>query len=263
VNAFEAGEVQAVLHGTRVRSADGPRVSVEAIVPAESIRTTVVVVQLRRVLSTLETMERNNRAAFIDVATLPVPDKTDASPYFGFTYTVLVPLLLFLPPFISGAVAVDAVTEEIERGTLELLRVAPVSLVDIVDGKALGLIALAPAQVLLWLGLLAANGITVGHPVTVLGYVTGVATFVVAIGIVLGLATRRRRRAQLLYSTIVLATFGLAAVLPEHPATTVTKLAISSASPVTFAHAAVGFTVAMATALVTRRYVTGLSAETL
>lgn len=33
-------------------------------------------------------------------------------PYFGFTYTVLVPLLTFLPVFLSGSIAVDAITEE-------------------------------------------------------------------------------------------------------------------------------------------------------
>jgi len=261
--AFDDGRVQAVLHGTVASGDAGTRVEVEATVPAENLRTTVVVVQLRRALTTLEAVERDRRAAHLDLRTLETPDRVDASPYFGFTYTVLIPLLLFLPPFISGSVAVDSITEELERGTLEILRVAPVSLVDVVDGKGLGLTLLAPAQVVLWLGLLAVNGITVGNPLALLALVTAITTLVVTIGVGLGVALGQRRQAQLLYSTVVLVLFGLAAGLPEHPATTVAKLAVESGTLATLAH--VGFFVALAVtaAVVARRYVAGLSADAL
>jgi len=57
--------------------------------------------------------------------------------------------------------------------------------------------------------------------------------------------------------------FGLAAGLPEHPATTVAKLAVESGTLATLAH--VGFFVALAVsaAVVARRYVAGLSADAL
>ncbi len=105
---------------------------------------------------------------------MPLPDTVSASQYFGFTYATLIPLLLFLPPFISGSVAVDTVTEELERGTMELLRVAPVSLLDIIDGKALGMVLLAPAQALMWLALLSTNGIAVSNPAAILLFITAV-----------------------------------------------------------------------------------------
>ena len=167
----------------------------------------------------------------------------------------MIPLLLFLPPFISGSVAVDSVTEEIERGTLELLRAAPVSLVDVVEGKALAMVALAPAQVALWIALLALNGTTVANPVAVLLFVTAVATIVVVSGVVVGLRFGRRRPAQLLYSVVTLVVFGAAVVLPEHPASTAAKLAIDSPTLTTYGHVLGYVIVAAALYALSRRYV--------
>jgi len=263
LTAFDDGRVQAVLLGRSVSTDTGTRIEVEAIAPAENLRTTMVVVQLRRVLSTLEDRERAERAASLSYRPIDPPARTDGSPYYGFTYTILVPLLVFLPPFISGSITVDAITEELEQGTLELLRVAPVSLTDVVDGKAAGMILLAPVQVVLWIALLAVNGISVDNPLALLVLVSAVTTVVVAVGVLLGLVMRTRQQAQLLYSTLVLALFGLAALLPEHPATTVARLAVGSGTTGTIAHVGFFAAVAVAVALGTRRYVGGIDPGTL
>ena len=249
--------------GTLRRGEDGTTVDVVAVAPAESIRTTFVVVQVREVMTAFERAERLERAPHLDFQPVGVPEGAGASPYFGFTYTVLLPLLLFLPPFISGSVAVDAITEEIERGTLELLRVAPVSLVDIVDGKATGMILLAPLQAALWIGLLVLNGIAVGNVPALLAFVAAIATIVVVLGLVLGLATARRRQAQLLYSVFVIVLFGMAVALPEHPATTVAKLAVDSPTGVTFAHVAGAVVAAAALYAVARRFAGRIDPESL
>jgi ABC-type Na+ efflux pump permease subunit len=231
------------------------RITVEVLAPEENIRTTVIVTEVRDLLEAVERNERIARADNLDRQTVPVPNGVDASPYFGFTYTVLVPLLLFLPPFISGSIAVDAFTEELERGTLELLRVAPVTLVDIVDGKAMGMVAIAPIQAALWIALLGVNGIRVANPVPLLVLVTAFATVVVVLGLLLGLLAGRRRQAQLLYSVVVLLVFGTLVFLPEHPATTVAKLAVDSPTTVTYLHVA-GYAAAAAGAYVLARAVT-------
>jgi len=264
MRAFDGGQVNAVLVGQRQATGSGTIIQVDAVAPAENLRTTLIVVQLRSVLTQLERTERFDRARFIEeFRPIELPDSVDASPYFGFTYTVLLPLLLFLPPFISGSVAVDAVTEEIERGTLELLRIAPVSLVDIVDGKAAGMILLAPLQAALWLLLLGFNGIAVDNVAALLGFVTAIATVVVVIGVVLGLVTARRRQAQLLYSVLVIVFFGAAVLLPEHPATTVAKLAVDSPTAATFGHVAGFVAVAVVLYGLTRRFAGRLDPESL
>jgi len=226
VAAFEQDRVQGVV----VATYEGPegRIEVRATAPEGSLRTTLVVTQLREALEALEREERQRRSDHLENRLLGLPPEVSASPYYAFTYTVLLPLLLFLPVFISGSIAVDAVTEEVERGTLELLRVAPASFVAILDGKAGAAIALAPAQAALWLGLLAANGITIRNPVALLVLVLALAMGFVALALGLSLLSPSRQRAQLLYSTAILVVFGGATVLPEHPTTTVARLAVGS-----------------------------------
>ena len=174
--AFEVDRVQAVVE---VRNEDG-RLRVTATAPASSLRKTVVVVRLRGALEVLERTERVERSANTERTLVPVPPEVDASPYLGFSYTVLVPLLLFLPVFISGSVAVDSITEEVERGTLELLRVSPLSLAEIVEGKGLAAAVLAPAQALLWVTLLSANGIPVSNVPSLVVFVAALSVLVVA-----------------------------------------------------------------------------------
>jgi len=262
--AFQERRVDALLNARYVPGPDGgERIAVTARIPEGSIRSTLIVVEVRRVLSTLERQERLSRTDSLENDPVPLPEEADASPYFGFTYTVLIPLLLFLPAFISGSVAVDIITEEMERGTLELLRVAPVSLLDIVDGKALGMVLLAPAQALLWVLLLTVNGIDVANVVAVLAFVTAVAGIVVTVGVVLGVATAQRRPAQLLYSVLTLVIFGLAVLLPEHPATTMAKLAVDSPTLLTYAHVVGAVVFAVTVYAAARRYVRSVDASAL
>ena len=256
-SAFDRGGVDAVLHAT---SRDD-RIAVSASVPQSSLRKTVIVVQLRAALQRLERTDRAERSEFLSVDPLALPPQADASPYFGFSYVVVLPLLVFLPVFISGAVVVDSLTEEIERNTLELLRVAPVSLGGIVEGKAGLLAALAPLQVALWIVLLELNDIPVHRIALLVTLTAALAVLAVSFAAALALAIPVRQRAQLTYSLGALAAFAAAAALPEHPATTVALLAIGSATGVTLAHVAGYAVVAVLAALSVRRYVTGIPPE--
>jgi ABC-2 type transport system permease protein len=225
--AFETGTVDAVLLADRRAG----RVFVTATAPDNNVQTTVIVVQLRDTLSAFERSERADRSAFLSSTPLDLPPRTRSPPYYGFTYTVLLPLLCFLPVFISGSMTVDSLTEEFDRGTLELLRAAPISTVDIVDGKVWAAGALAPAQTALWIGLLGANGTTVRHPVAILVVVAALALLVVTLGATIALLAPDRRAAQFLYSVGVLAAFGGATLLPSNPVTTVARLAVDSVGP--------------------------------
>jgi ABC-type Na+ efflux pump permease subunit len=225
--AFRTGRVDAVLLTDRRAG----RVFVTATVPDGNVRTTVIVVQLRDALSAFERDERDERSASLSSMPLDLPPRTSSPPYYGFTYTVLLPLLCFLPVFISGSMTVDSLTEEFDRGTLELLRVAPVSTVDIVDGKVWAAGALAPAQTALWIAMLHLNGTTVRNPVAILVVVAALALLVVTLGATIALLAPDRRAAQFLYSVGVLGAFGGATLLPANPVTTVARLAVDSVGP--------------------------------
>lgn len=224
-NPTTSGQPHAVVVATR--SADG-RISVTTTLPDESIQTTLLTVQLQKAFRALERQERERNADALPFIPLSLPDEGEANPYFGFTYTVLVPLLLFLPVFISGSIAVDSISEEIERGTLELLRVSPVTLTGIIDAKLLATATLAPIQAGLWLLLLELNGTTIKNLLPLLVLVSALSAVVVAFGMAIALLTPDRRQAQLVYSMSLLALFAAAVFLPEHPANTVAKLAIGS-----------------------------------
>jgi ABC-type Na+ efflux pump permease subunit len=226
VGAFSAGRVDAVLLAER----QGGRAFVTAVAPENDIRTTLVVVQVREALRAYERAERAERTGWLDRRPLALPERTRSSPYYGFTYTVLVPLLVFLPVFISGSIAVDSITEEIDRGTLELLRVAPVSLADIVDGKLLAAAGIAPLQSALWLALLSLNGTSVGRPGVLVLVAAALAVAVTGAGAAIALTAPDRRAAQFLYSLCVLGLFGATTLLPGDPANTVARLAVGSAT---------------------------------
>ena len=225
--AFDRGEVDAVLLADRRAG----RVFVSATVPDGNVRTTIIVVQLRDALSTFERVERADRSAQLSATPLGLPPRSGASPYYGFSYTVLLPLLCFLPVFISGSMTVDSLTEEVERGTLELLRVAPVSTVDIVDGKVWAAVGIAPAQAALWVALLDLNGTSVRHPVAVLVVVAALALLVVTLAATIALLAPDRRAAQFLYSVGVLVALGGATLLPVNPVNSVARLAVDSVGP--------------------------------
>lgn len=231
LETFQQGDIDAVLAADR--TSDG-RVRVSVTVPDATIETTVIVAQVRETLRAYERAERAERVEYLSTSPLALPSQAPSSPYFGFSYTVLVPLLLLLPAFIGGSVTVDSLTEEIDRGTMELLRVAPLSAADIVDGKLLASVVLAPIQATLWIALLTVNGTPVANAPTLLVLVTAFALAVAGLGAAVALVSPDRRAAQFLYSVGVLVLFGGASLLPGSPANTIARLAIGSADTAIF-----------------------------
>lgn len=228
--AFDDGQVQAVFE-TMIRE---DRIEVVLTAPEGSLETTLVVAEGQQALRALERTQRLERSAQLSVQPLELPAESGGNPYFDFTYTVLIPLLVFLPVFISGSITVDSITEEIDRGTLELLRVAPISLTEIVDGKALAMIAIAPIQAALWLALLAYNGVAISNPGWLVALASASAVIVVGLAVMVSLLTVDRQPAQLLFAVGVLLLFGAASLLPGSPANTAALLAIGSASLSTY-----------------------------
>jgi len=233
--SFESETADAALV---VDDGGGSGVNVTVVAPRSSLRTTLVVSAARDLLQRYEDAVRESQAASLGVDTVGVP-RGGASPYYGFTYAVLVPLLMFLPVFISGSIAADSVTEEFERGTLDLLRVSPLSEAGVFDGKTAAPLAVAPVQAALWLGLLSLNGVTVSSPVALLVLVTGVTAAAVGFGAAVALRFRERKQAQFVYSVGITAFFAVTFALPESSANSVARLAAGSATAATYGHVAV------------------------
>jgi ABC-2 type transport system permease protein len=226
--AFQNGHTDAVLIANRGTNG---RTSVQATVPDGNVQTTLVVVELRETLRAFERTERDRALAAgrLESAPLALPPEQRSNPYYDFTYTVLVPLLIFLPVFISGSITVDSITEELDSGTLSLLRVAPLSFADILDGKLLAAALLAPVQALLWMGLLTLNGTQIANLAVLIGLVCVLSVFMTAIGVIVSLLAPDRRIAQPAYSVCALGFVGAGTALPHGPVNTIARLAIDSA----------------------------------
>ncbi len=250
IAAFESGEVDAVVLTERL---DDDRIQVNVTAPEGSFRTTMVVVELQGLLREYETTLRQDRAVHLERTPVALPDPVQSTPYFGFTYTVLLPLLMFMPVFVGGSVAVDSLAEEVERGTLELLRASPVPLSAIVDGKLLAAAAPVPVQAALWIGLLRFNGTTVAHVPELLAFVTALATAVSAVGLGVAVALRDRRLAQFLYSSGLLVLFGATLLLPENPPNVVARFAVGTPGPGTYASLAGAVVLAVIAVVALRR----------
>jgi len=258
--AFHAYAADAVVVADRT---DDGGISTVVTAPDSNVETTVIVVQLQAVLQAYESNERDARSAYLEEPPLPLPDRTGSSPYFTFTYTVLIPLLVFLPVFISGSITVDSITEEIDRGTLELLRVAPVTLTDIVDGKALAAVAIAPVQALCWLLLLELNGTPIANIGSILALMTALTVIVVGVAVAIAVVAPDRRAAQLLYSIAVLALFGGATAMAGGPTNAVARLAIDSADLTTYVTVAVYVGLAVITYLGVRGVLSRVDVDTI
>lgn len=256
--AFEQGSVDAVMYGTV--NASGV-VHVTAIAPEGAFRTTLVVVELRDALGRLERILRRQYADRLIREPIPVPQRGTGSQLYSLAYTVLVPLLVLLPAFIAGSIAVDSLAEEIERGTMELLRVSPATPTAIFDGKAVTAIASAPVQAVAWIALLHLNGTSVGYPGTILVVVTAYTTVAVALGMAIGAAVPRRRDAQLLYSFATLVVLAVATVTPASPVNVIAKLGIATPTPVTWVAVLASVIVAGLAYLLSRRTVVDTLAD--
>jgi len=149
---------------------------------------------------------------------------------------VLIPVLVFLPVFISGSLVVDSITEEIDEGTFELLRVAPRHARRDRRREGAGGGRDRPRTgAPVWLLLLRVNGTPVANVPSILVLMTALTTLVVALAIAISALAPDRRAAQFLYSIGVLVLFGGATAMAGGPANAVARLAIDSADVTTTA----------------------------
>ncbi|HUR60960.1 MAG TPA: ABC transporter permease [Candidatus Thermoplasmatota archaeon] len=202
LQGFEEGRFDAVVQESI--DPDGVR-AITLLVPEGELKSTLLVTQFRDLLQTYERDLREARQGNLThrMLELPATVRQGVVPY-PFVYATLVPLLLLTPVFLSGAVAGDAFSSEIQNRTLLLLRSSPLSLQRILLGKMLVPLLLAPLQFLLWAGLLALNGL----PVLGLGWLVllslALTLLLCSIGFTLAARLRRDGPTQAAYALVAI-----------------------------------------------------------
>ncbi|MBK8781826.1 MAG: ABC transporter permease [Anaerolineales bacterium] len=155
--------------------------------------------------------------------------KGKPSTSYEFVYSVLIPMLMFFPAFVSGSMSVDSLTEEVENKTLQTLLSTPLSINGMVSAKILASVILSFVQCLAWIALLQMNGIVIqntGWILLLAAVVAGITSTAAMLGAVM---LQDRERSQFIYSLLLLAGAGISTLLNTSPITALSRLAIGDA----------------------------------
>lgn len=228
LQAFREGRLGAVVEETL--DEDGVR-HLGILLPDGTIEATLLLTQFKGLL---QEYEGDLRVAGQDRLTqqlLQAPQPTSSrGASYAFTYATLVPLLVLTPIFLSGAIAGDAFVHEVQTRTLLILRATPLSGAGLLLGKLLVPVLLAPAQVLLWMGLLTLNGIAVPGLPLLLGLSLVLALLMAGVGIALASLIRHEGQVQATYALLVLV-LGVSSLLLPHDPLNLLALAATAAMP--------------------------------
>ena len=163
----------------------------------------------------------------IDVRYTDLKGKPSTS--FEFVYSVLIPMLMFFPAFVSGSMSVDSITEEVENNTLQTLLSAPLTLNGMIGAKIVAAVIISILQCIAWLTLLQLNGIAIqntGWILLLALIIAGITSTSAALGAVL---LKDRERSQFIYSLMLLAAAAISTLLNLSPITAMSRLAIGDA----------------------------------
>ncbi len=155
--------------------------------------------------------------------------KGKPSTSFEFIYSVLLPMLMLFPAFVSGSMSVDSLTEEVENNTLQTLLSAPLSLNAMISAKITSSVIIAIVQCIAWLSLLRLNEIDIqnsGWILLLALIVAGITSTFAVLGAVL---LKDRERSQFIYSLSLLAAAAISTLLNVSPITALSRLAIGDA----------------------------------
>lgn len=226
--AFRAGRLDVLVQETG--GAENEPHVVTLLIPKDELRTTALVTKMKELLADYERTLRREREDRLATTVVYVDAPGRATPFFSFTYSVLLPILIITPVFISGSIVADNLTQEVNTRTLELLRSAPVRAGQIFAGKLLTPILLAPAQALLWILLLRLNGVEVHFALPLVVLAAALATTLTSLSAALALTVRRQGEAQLAYSLVVLLLALVSLLADPNPFNLIARLAVGSAS---------------------------------
>jgi ABC-type Na+ efflux pump permease subunit len=238
IEAFEEGRISAVIHTSEN---DEGQVIANVVAPEKGLSSTLVVVRTQSILENFGQNLRQERSNQIkDVQTIDIDGPVSSQPPFtSFIYTVLIPLLLFLPSFISGAIVIDSIIEDKKTGMMEMLRTSPISSNELVIGKLLTPLLLGPVQIFVWLVLLNLNGISIDRPEIIILIGAGLTGIAIGCAVSVTRFFQDRGLAQFAYSSVLVLILGLSTLLPELPTTTIARLGLGSYDQVTLGLSAV------------------------
>ncbi len=220
-NAFQSSKIDVVMS---IPQANAGIVDMDLFLPESDTQSTIALMALNDPLKEAENYLR--RMNGIEMNYTDIEGKSHTS--YEFLYSIIIPLLMFLPALIAGSIVTDTISEELEHKTLDTLWAAPVSLHQIFSSKIFAAILTAFVQCVLWIILLQWNAFPVENFLNVLGLSVIIAATLACIAALIGLYFKDRERAQFVYSIALLLTAGLSYLLDPSPFNLITRLAMGN-----------------------------------
>jgi ABC-2 type transport system permease protein len=220
--AYYRGEVLAIVDTPQ--AANG-LTEIKLYLPESDTVSSLVRLVIQEPLKQYENVLRTQKGIDVRYADL----KGRPSTSFEFVYSVLIPLLMFFPAFVSGSMTTDSITEEVENNTLQTLLSAPLTINRLVGAKMTSSVILAIVQCMAWLTLLQWNRISIQNPGWILllaVIVAGITSTFAALSAVL---LRDRERSQFIYSLMLLTAVAVGTLLNLSPIVTLSRLALGDA----------------------------------
>ena len=220
--AYYRGEVLAIVDTPQ--NANG-LTEIKLYLPESDTISSLVHLVLQEPLKQYENVLRTQKGINVRYADL----KGKPSISFEFVYSVLMPLLMFFPAFVSGSMTADSITEEVENNTLQTLLSAPLTINGMVGAKIISSVILSILQCIAWLTLLQWNGIAIqntGWILLLAVVVAGITSTFAALSAVL---LEDRERSQFIYSLMLLTAAAVSTLLNLSPIITLSRLALGDA----------------------------------
>jgi len=221
-DAYYRGEVLAIVDTPQ--NANG-LTEIKLYLPESNTISSLVHLVLQEPLKQYENVLRAQKGIEVRYTDL----KGRPSTSFEFVYSVLIPLLMFFPAFVSGSMTADSLTEEVENNTIQTLLSAPLTLNGMVGAKIISSIILSILQCIAWLTLLQWNGVAIqntGWILLLAVVVAGITSTFAALSAVL---LKDRERSQFIYSLMLLTAAAISTLLNLSPIVTLSRLALGDA----------------------------------
>ncbi|MDD3406577.1 MAG: ABC transporter permease [Methanomicrobium sp.] len=160
--------------------------------------------------------------------TIEIPPAGPSGDFYEFVYGLLIPLLLFMPAIISGALIIDLITEEYQENTLETLMSTTVTFPEMIWGKIAACFILVPLQAAGWLALLIINGISISGVAPILLHLSAASLILVLIGALCALKYHERTNSQFVFSAAIVVILLIFLALPMNTANIIVRLSVES-----------------------------------
>lgn len=217
-DAFESGYVDTVLF---IPEGNDGVVDMKLILPELDAMETVILMVLQEPLERYENYLREINGVQLNYMNLTGKPHTT----YEFLYSLIVPMLMLFPAFIAGSIVVDAVAEEFENKTFDILQSAPVSVNELFASKMAAAIVTSVVQCAMWAGLLRLNNLLIQNLGLVLLLSLILTAFISVGAAIIALYFKDRERSQFIYSIVLIAVAGMSYLFDPSPFSLISRLA--------------------------------------